>query len=279
MASAWFLAGIVAVVVGQNGSYHPLTPGQVVRFVDHRAPVGIDQASYVAMVEALARREVGQLGRLIGTGKGFLVERDVRAQVLSVSETMVRIKILPGGTQSGRDGYLGPQWVEALPLAGESRVDPKIRALTELRERRANRTQAEQDILSDVFRARQAETLDRRTALKPVPPASIPPLITSASDPLQALRSAAPPAMLAPVAGNAAASGVLPAQALVGSPTKAAGSPALNSPPPPGSSAAPVAPAEVAPAKKGHFCGAPTKSGGACRRYVVNGNRCYQHGG
>lgn len=278
MASAWFLAGLLAVVAGQDGSNNPLTPGQIVRFLDQRAPVGVDPASYVAMVEALARREVGQLGRLIGTGKGFLVERDVRAQVLSVSETMVRVKILPGGTQSGRDGYLGPQWVEVLPLAGESRVDPKIKALTELRERRANRTQAEQEILSEVFRSRLAETLDRRTAFKPVLPALIPPLIASPSEALQAIPQAAPPAVVAPAAGNATSSAALPAQTPLASPELMPASPA-SALQLPGVPVAIVAPPEIAPAKKGHHCGAPTKSGGACRRYVVNGKRCYQHGG
>ena len=29
----------------------------------------------------------------------------------------------------------------------------------------------------------------------------------------------------------------------------------------------------------GHYCGAPTKKGGSCRRWVVNGDNCYQHGG
>jgi hypothetical protein len=28
-----------------------------------------------------------------------------------------------------------------------------------------------------------------------------------------------------------------------------------------------------------HICGARTKSGGSCRRRVVNGRYCYQHGG
>lgn len=292
------MVGIVLVVAGllstgaQRGPAVPtLKAGDAARMGSERVPLGVDRAGYVAMIEALAQGDVPGLGRLIGSGRGFLAGRDTRVEVLAIEDGLVRVRTVAAWGQTRREGVLGPRWLEPLPKANQATVDPKIRALAELRRRQDARTRAEQQVLAEAFAAQMARGAARPGTIGSLAPAG------AANPAVPAASEAAPGGVVAPLAKDTTATGTPTAvpPTAPAAPAPAAQAPPPSTPPsatanpaaavpavPPAASPAPVAPPAATPApteKKGHYCGATTKAGSACRRWVVNGVKCYQHGG
>jgi hypothetical protein len=221
-----------------------LRAGEAARVRDERAPVGVDREGYVALLEALAAGDAPGLARLISEKRGFLATDAMRLEVLELDGATARIRVISGVNHAAREGYIGTRWLERLPDAAQARrIDPKIQALAELKTRRDQRSNPEQQVLAEVFHnlLTRATAKARHTVQKPVPPTTLATPTTPAATPPQALMATAPPAPTAP---------------------------ATTPTPPP-----------TPPARKGHLCGAPTRSGDPCRRYVAKGEHCYQHGG
>jgi hypothetical protein len=245
---------LVCAVVGQaqtaQASLPSLKPGEAARVKEARAPVGTDRDGYVALLEALAAGDHEGLARLISEKRGFLATAEMRIEVVEIDGSSARVRVISGVNHAAREGYVGLRWLDRLPDAAQAgRVDPRIQALAELKAKRDRRSNPEQQILAEVFRdlMERSTTASRRTAMKPAPPS------TEASAPVP---GPTPADASAPPAPAPAATATAPA-------------PAATTP------ATPVAP----PARKGHLCGATTRSGEPCRRYVVKGEHCYQHGG